>query len=350
MTKDRLSRRGFLRAGAGLLASTSGAVLAGCAAAEGGVPRGQGPIDATIAGASPTGYFRSVGETINQIVRDHYPGSSIGYKPGSPAGALAQVADGRADFALAITPVEEQLADIGAYPFVQPLPGRYRGVMEIHRKGDFASVARRAWAVEHGIRSWADIARVRPPLRIGINQPGNIQIVQVAESLLGEYGITFDDIAAWGGRVVYEPGGVTPGLLKDRKIDMYFNAQFQPISDLVEVSRTGVELSWISMDEEAMRATAQRWGNLTTTIEAGTYDWLDHDVATIRQHSDMIVRPDLPDDVVYRVTRAILRSSDRMGQISRAMRDFSPEGAVRVRHRVPLHPGAERYYREIGLI
>lgn len=349
MKKKTLTRREFLAVGGGTLAGVSALGLTGCGGGAG--PGGGGgtpavPIDARMAGASPEGYFRILGETINSIVREEYPGSSIAYIPGSPAGSLEQAASGQAELAVAISPVEEQLADAGEPPFEESLEGRYQSIMQIHNEQLQTSVANAQWAQENGIESWEDVAEKQPPMRIAINQQGNVQIVRIAEEIFREYGFDYQDIGDWGGNIEYVGSGEGAALLQDRRVDVFFNAGFMPHSEIEEVA-IGVDLSWVSMSEEALQPVAENWGLSVAMAPSGAYDFLEQDEPTIRWPTDLIVNPDVPEDEVYRMTKAIFENAERMRDIHPAMQDFSVESGLESQDRVPLHPGAQRYYEEV---
>ena len=55
----------------------------------------------------------------------------------------------------------------------------------------------------------------------------------------------------------------------------------------------------------------------------------------------------VPDDVVYRITKAIYESKDTMAATSAMMRSFDPSLMAEA-NEVPFHPGAEKFYREVG--
>jgi hypothetical protein len=52
------------------------------------------PISATVTGATPSGYPRTMVEGLNAVVRDAYPGSAVSFKPNSPGGGVLDIADG----------------------------------------------------------------------------------------------------------------------------------------------------------------------------------------------------------------------------------------------------------------
>jgi len=83
-------------------------------------------------------------------------------------------------------------------------------------------------------------------------------------------------------------------------------------------------------------------------IPAGTYPNLDREVRTIAHPNVLAVRADIPDDVVYKITRAIFDNLDALHEIHQATREVTLDTAL-IGLGAPLHPGAVRYYREQGL-
>ena len=84
------------------------------------------------------------------------------------------------------------------------------------------------------------------------------------------------------------------------------------------------------------------------TIAAGTYPGQTDPVETIAQPNFLACRADLPDDVVYQITRGIYENLKGIQNYHSATRAMSLDRSIRGLA-VPLHPGAIRYYREKGL-
>src|SRR5258705_1328441 len=75
------------------------------------------PITATVTGATPSGYPRTMVEGLNALVRDTYPGSAISFKPNSPGGGVLAIAEKQADFTATATGTEIRLANDGRAPY-----------------------------------------------------------------------------------------------------------------------------------------------------------------------------------------------------------------------------------------
>jgi len=84
-------------------------------------------------------------------------------------------------------------------------------------------------------------------------------------------------------------------------------------------------------------------------IEAGTYPGQTKDINTISQPNFLACRPDLPDDTVYLIVKTVYENLPFLHNIHKATKAMSLERAT-TGLPVPLHPGAEKYYRERGII
>jgi TRAP transporter TAXI family solute receptor len=82
-------------------------------------------------------------------------------------------------------------------------------------------------------------------------------------------------------------------------------------------------------------------------IPAGTYKWLKDDVTTIYLWSYLICDKDLPEDIVYKMVKATYENSDKLRAIHAATAVCIPKNFTHLS--IPLHPGAAKYYKEIGL-
>ena len=83
-------------------------------------------------------------------------------------------------------------------------------------------------------------------------------------------------------------------------------------------------------------------------ILAGTYRLLDKDYDTFGVFNFAIGRADLPDDLVYRLVKAVFENQPTLFRAHSAAAETIPQNVLKDTF-LPLHPGALRYYREIGI-
>ena len=184
------------------------------------------PINATVTGATPSGYPRTMVEGLNAVVRDAYPGSSVSFKPNSPGGGVLAIADGQADFTATATGTEVRLANEGKFPYKSSLKGKFSYVMMLYDNQFIHFLMTKAWAEENGIRSWADIATKKPKMRLAINRPDNPQTtIGAPYEVMKAFGFTIDDIPKWGGSYVLGNSSIGLDAIVDGKADVFMNAR-----------------------------------------------------------------------------------------------------------------------------
>lgn len=86
----------------------------------------------------------------------------------------------------------------------------------------------------------------------------------------------------------------------------------------------------------------------TSTIAAGTYRSVDKNYDTFGVYNFAIGRADLPDNLVYQLIKAVFENQPRLVNATSAAGDTLPQNVVKDTF-LPFHPGAVRYYREIGI-
>jgi TRAP transporter TAXI family solute receptor len=84
-------------------------------------------------------------------------------------------------------------------------------------------------------------------------------------------------------------------------------------------------------------------------VKAGVYPGQEKDIRTVAQPNFLACRPDLPEETVYLITKAIFENLSFLHNIHKATTAMTIKRAT-LGLPVPLHPGAEKYYREQGII
>lgn len=101
-------------------------------------------------------------------------------------------------------------------------------------------------------------------------------------------------------------------------------------------------------DEQLAKVRAKYPIWVRFTIPRGTYPGQKEDIQTIAQPNFLAVRADLPDDTVYTITKTIFENLAFLNNIHPATKEMSLQKALDGLP-VPLHPGAAKYYREMGI-
>lgn len=106
----------------------------------------------------------------------------------------------------------------------------------------------------------------------------------------------------------------------------------------------------ISLDQDKIDWLHEKYPFLLQNdIPAGTYSCVNEDVGAVAVTAVIVASEDLSEDVVYEFTKALFESKDELINANAQWKHLDPE--VSCQHgNVPLHPGAERYYKEIGVL
>jgi len=330
-----------------LLAGTAFAVLAAPALAG---FNDKNPITATVTGATPSGYPRTMVEGLNAVVRDTYPGSSVSFKPNSPGGGVLAIAEGQADFTATATGTEVKLALEGKFPFKQSLKGKFSYVMMLYDTQYIHFLMTKAWADANGVKSWADIAAKKPRIRLAINRPDNPQTtIGGPYEVMKAYGFTIDDIQKWGGSYVLGNSSIGLDAIVDGKADVFMNAR--NLGDALIKDVAGKRpLMFIDGDPARIQQAADAFDFKMDMVKAGTYPFMDKDYPTVRMWVSILAGSNTSEETVYKYVKAIAEGEDRVEKIGGSLKTFKAAEMTRNPAKLPYHPGALRYYKEKGLV
>ncbi len=158
-------------------------------------------------------------------------------------------------------------------------------------------------------------------------------------------GLTFpDDI-----NCEYIDFSAAADMLQNGTIDGAWIMSGAPASAVTQALTAGCRLVDIPEDIIAALQADYPW-YAPFTIPAGTYPGQDEDVQTSAIKMVMFCRGDLDEETVYQLTRTFWEHIDELGEAQSNLAGLTPEEAVKDIADLPLHPGAQRYYQEIGVL
>ncbi|MCI9156179.1 MAG: TAXI family TRAP transporter solute-binding subunit [Lawsonibacter sp.] len=138
-------------------------------------------------------------------------------------------------------------------------------------------------------------------------------------------------------------------MLQNGTIDGAWIMSGAPASAVSQACSAGCKLLNIS-DEIISTLQADYPWYAPFTIPAGTYPGQDEDVQTSAIKMVMFCRGDLSEQAVYDLTKTFWENIDQLGEAQGNLKGLTPEEAVKDIANLPLHAGAERYYKEIGVL
>jgi TRAP transporter TAXI family solute receptor len=216
--------------------------------------------------------------------------------------------------------------------FKTPLK-KLRGIAAIYP--NYIQIVARADA---GIRTLADLKGKR--ISVGAPKSGT---ELNARAIFTAAGIGYKDFA----KVEYLPFGESVELMKNRQLDVTLQSAGLGVSALRDLA-TSVDIVVIPIPADVVRKTNDP-AYLVATIPANTYRGQTADVASAAVQNYLVTQEGVSNDTVYAMTKALWTGLDQLVAAHSAAKAIDPKRALEGMP-VPLHPGAEKYYRETGLV
>lgn len=184
--------------------------------------------------------------------------------------------------------------------------------------------------------------------RVGIAQAGSGTQIAV-ELILADHGVNRDNIEE-----AELNNSQSAERLADGQLDAYFYAAGTPVAAMIQLDNTkGMEL-YNFTDEEITQGNTTVPYYIPSMIPAGTYPGVTYDVNTLAVSGILVTNANQDEDLIYEITKALwsptarklLDNGHAKGKVitlETALDGVSGIG-------VPLHPGAERFYKEQGML
>ena len=185
---------------------------------------------------------------------------------------------------------------------------------------------------------------------VGFGPVGAGQDVGMTAFMEKEYGITRETLAANGGIGMNPTNSEVTQMLQDGQLDLAFMMGTYPNSTLKELEFSpGIKL--ISLDENKIDDFIASYPNWTKwTIPAKTYEGQTEDVLTISRFALLICKSSMDEELVYQMTKTMWENVQQVYDASSDAAAFMKIDSALVVDGVNLHPGAEKYYKEIGIL
>ncbi|KAL5583878.1 hypothetical protein FOVSG1_015229 [Fusarium oxysporum f. sp. vasinfectum] len=212
-----------------------------------------------------------------------------------------------------------------------------------------------------GCKTFADIFAKKPKMKI-VLPPDNLDSATgwVCHRYLEAHGITAADILAWGGEIIDRSGRADQCLIPAQ----------DPNSGITAVIQEAIMTPWwtiliderkfipIPADQKVLEQLERSLPGLgPSTLPAGYWDSLKEDLPTLAFNDFiMFVRDDLPDDVVYLITwlldqtKWVINSQYQHIPQHKSPLGYPFEPKKMCITSIPLHPAAERYWRQSGAL
>ena len=187
-----------------------------------------------------------------------------------------------------------------------------------------------------GVASVADLKGKR----IGMGQPGGVSMLDANVLMAKVAGEDFEPFRVRLGDMV--------DMLGDGNIDAaLWNGSF-PLAPVIKLAATR-DLTLIPIDDAFFAdLQAEYPPYFRLSIPGGTYEDVADDVPTYGLANGLVISADVPEERVYEMTKAVFDNLDALAGVHPAFAKMSKDTVLNG-FGSPLHPGALRYYREIGV-
>jgi len=194
----------------------------------------------------------------------------------------------------------------------------------------------------------ADIAQKKPPMRIAFNRPGNLD-GDMSLALMAAEGVTPDTIKAWGGQVVRAASQEMTSLMLDRRLDgVSFGISIK--HPRIQEMDNGLELLMLPHSEAAIQKVTKEFGGKGCPIKASEYRFLAADTVSACVGMSVVVRSDMDPALAYNITKGIIENVEQYKAAHRLLKAAVTLESLTEAGQAPFHPGAEKYFREKGLL
>lgn len=190
---------------------------------------------------------------------------------------------------------------------------------------------------ESGIASLADLKGKN--LSVGAPKSGT---ELNARAIFAAAGMSYDDL----GKTEYLPFAESVELIKNRQLDATLQSAGLGVASIRDLS-TSIPIQMVAVPADLVEKLGPPY--VGATIPAGTYTGQDADVPTVAVVNFLVTHEGVSEETVYQMTKQLFENLDQMVAAHKAAGDIKLENATKGMP-LPLHPGAERYYKEKGLL
>ena len=193
-------------------------------------------------------------------------------------------------------------------------------------------------SADSGIRTLADLKGKR--VSVGAARSGT---ELNARAILKAAGMSYSDLA----KVEYLPFGESVELIKNRQLDATLQSAGLGVASIRDLA-TAVRIVVVPIPHDVVAKVGDP-AYQPSMIPANTYNGQTEDVPTAAIPNFLVTHAGVPEETVYRMVKAMYDNLDTLHAAHSAARAINRENAIKGMP-VPLHPGAERYYREVGVL
>ncbi len=279
------------------------------------------------------GSWYPLGGAIADAIQKEIPGVTMAVSPGGGVGNVEAIELGKCDigFSNSSSGVD---GVYGRPPFKQKMT-QMRQLANLYPQYFQIVVLE-----DKGIKSIADLKgkSISPGPK---GHTGEFAATQVLEI----YGLSYKDMS----KVHHVGYSDAVALMKDGHCDGWLLCTTVPQASIMDLASTR-KIRLISLPDDKIKAMQKiNAGYIRRDIPKGTYQGVDYDVHGFGFFTHLIISAKLPDDLVYKITKTMVKNLPRYGDVVKDMKGVTAKDLA-MDIGIPFHPGALKYYKEVGAL
>jgi len=179
--------------------------------------------------------------------------------------------------------------------------------------------------------------------KVSVGAPGS-GVEANARQIFDATGLTYNDM-----NVSYLSFSESADAYKDKHIESFFVTSGIPNAAIQDITAQN-DIVLVSLTDDVIAALTQKYPFFVEyTIPAGTYKGQDSDVKTVAVMATLATNSQASEDVIYNITKTLFENQPELAQAHAKGAELVLEEAVKGIS-IPFHPGAEKYFKEKGLM
>lgn len=298
------------------------------------------PVFTSIAHGSPNGLWFMLSSGVAECLGRTYEGSLMELSPGDNLPNFLRLNERSIDFGLTLTnTVYTGYNGLGSFDESHENVGGvaifYPSMLQFIVKKD------------SGITTFDEFIQNKVPLTLSIGIKGGAAYTAL-ETVLIEYDLTLEDLEDWGCK--FYPKGLkeTGELFSDGVLDGLWLIAGAPTPAVVQMS-LNKEMVMVSFPTSLIELLKENHGFSDYSFPAKSYSFVNNDFDSVCVYTMVTTSLEVSDEIAYKVAKSINENIEYLSEIHSALKNLDSEKLLEGMP-IPLHPGAEKYYREVGLI
>jgi len=279
------------------------------------------------------GVWVPLGGSLKNMWEKAIPGLSVQTLPGAGIANIRGVDEGKADIGFG-----NSISSVDGINGAPPFPRKVTQVCQLANL--YPQYFQMVALASSGVNTVADMK----DRTIAVQPKGNTAEA-ITQHILRSVGMGYDSV-----KVSFVNSYTdAASMLKDGHAQVFTLGTTIPASSVMDVA-AGRDIQLVPVNDEIVGAMKKiNAGYTKGVIKAGTYPKQDKDVDAIVYSAHLVVACALPAEQVYTMLKTMVANLPDLVAINKGMDGLTPK-AMAVDIGVPFHPGALKYYKEVGAI